>query len=101
MSKVVHRVIKIQQSPIPLPEIEKPTCIICLDEHSYVLLPCNHSNTCGTCLARWWRESYHLPRCPICRTATTKVFEKWEDTTLVKDWFRWRTNMIVFSILAE
>ena len=76
------------------PEIKSSNCVMCLEDHMDILQPCGHSDSCGPCLNRWWRQSYHNPRCPICRTETDAIHRKGSALGIVTMWHRWRKNQI-------
>ena len=73
---------------------ETSQCIICLEDHHDTVLPCNHGDSCGPCLNRWWQESFHAPRCPMCRTETESVNRRGQRTDIVEQWFGWRQSLL-------
>lgn len=76
-------------------EIEHVECIMCLENHSTRLLPCNHDNSCHDCLMTWWKQSFHAPRCPICRTDVKNIYRDGEeDTIILSSWYTWRRRRL-------
>lgn len=70
-------------------------CIMCLEHHDTLLLPCNHDSSCSNCLMRWWKESYHSPRCPMCRTDVQNIMEgDTEKQNILKMWYNWRERKL-------
>ena len=76
------------------PPVEATECALCLERHTCKILPCNHTNACATCLARWWRESFYCPRCPICRGEANIVMDGHMATSVVAEWYLWRADQV-------
>lgn len=77
------------------PNCPKGDCIICLEKHTTKLFPCNHTHSCRDCLFTWWKQSYHSPRCPICKQDVEKIYQEgFIDRFTLKSWRRWRNRSL-------
>lgn len=97
LERIITLILRTEDSPevIVLEIPDTKDCMMCIEPHSTVLQPCGHDSSCRDCLARWWRESFHTPRCPICRTETTGLLvEGEEDNNSIPSWFTWRRRRL-------
>lgn len=86
-------VIKTKDNLENQPELTE--CMMCLNKHSTILFPCQHTTSCSNCLMRWWKESFYSPRCPVCRANVQYVVKNGKrNNSLVTRWFRWRRRQL-------
>ena len=67
-------------TPPPVPVVEKPLCLICMENPpSHAFIPCGHKQICGACSEQKAIVDGLHGKCPTCRAAFEKLLHIYED----------------------